>query len=943
MLATTSNSYPTSLLDRPPAHKRVVVQVTQDTETYVLVDLTGSASAQAIRERILSKLEIPTDRHPSCGIYHIELGESATGATLDDQQLFSDFQILIRNKGRFQYFVEDSRTLTVQGDHTGKPNPKGASRRTRMLPPCILNMLRRAKGQKSTDKRDHPQQPVELANMKQPNHRALNYNSTLGDRREQVPPTISTSFSRAATQSHSRWIGHHSPDNDLAIPHTVRSTSIVGVQGQSTLLALQSGTHDLALQIDKIKIAECPAAGSITTDVYCGTFPDGGKVALKYHRSTHLSGIGLEQVSREVYVWSKGRHPYILELLGVVPYRDHVALVSSWMENGHLRQFLSRTQGQHVDRYLLSAQIANGISWLHNAKIVHGDLMGENILISKDHTPKIANFGCSTIQLWTAGDSEKRSMGIRWKAPELLEDKTGVTMATDVYALGMIVLETLTGARPYNEVTKNKDILHNIINGIHPSRPGVDLPVANARADAVWSLLVRCWEYNPQARPSSFQVQHDMRGIALGGQPNPLISDGTWFEPSLPDPAASSDGKEFNSPELPVITGSSKWPTMPLLWSSSNQLGDNLTSGSTSVEKQGSPFHNTGAQVTSIVRAGLRTKNSAQGTYLSSEQPVGGPLSQSTFGGVGSSASAFTIGNEMCLQTVEEILRHLTQHGCEDVSQELRNSQSEYPVSTGGFGDIYRGTLRDGKAIGLKCVRLVIDSNDSGRKKLRHTAHELYVWSKCNHPNVMNLIGVVQYRNQLAMVSAWMENGNMCQFLRRYPQTDRYLLITDGVTYLHSEGVVHGDIKGANILIADDQTPKISDFGNATLKEYSLRFVDTDNQPTFSLRWAAPELLEGETGITTQADIYALGMTILEAITGTVPYDGVREIALFLKIARKVYPNRPESHITLQHEHGNLLWALLLHCWTYEPLLRPTAAQVQQRIELISQRVSSSK
>ncbi|KAJ1310557.1 hypothetical protein OPQ81_007287 [Rhizoctonia solani] len=255
---------------------------------------------------------------------------------------------------------------------------------------------------------------------------------------------------------------------------------------------------------------------------------------------------------------------------------------------------------------------------------------------------------------------------------------------------------------------------------------------------------------------------------------------------------------------------------------------------------------------------------------------------------------------------------------------------------------VYRGQLKDGSRIALKCLRLTLDSSDFSQKQVRNAAHELYIWSKCNHPNVLELIGVTQYRNQIAMASPWMEHGTLGSFISRHPQIDRYALsaqIADGVAYLHSKNIVHGDIKGTNILISKDYTPKITDFGTATLREYTLRFTasDTTSKPGMSLRWTAPEILEETTGTSFEGDIYALGMTILEAITGEVPYfETVNESALVLKIARQEHPVRPEAKIPLDDEKPNLLWSLLTKCWSYDPQNRPLITEVQNTMRVIA-------
>ncbi|CUA72129.1 Ephrin type-A receptor 10 [Rhizoctonia solani] len=492
--------------------------------------------------------------------------------------------------------------------------------------------------------------------------------------------------------------------------------------------------------------------------------------------------------------------------------------------------------------------------------------------------------------------------GIRWKAPEIIEGLTGDTAEADIYALGMTILETLTGTLPYNEVPQDMVVLRNIIGGIHPARPEMCLPIANIQADNLWSLLLRCWAVYPLARPSAFDVRRQMREIALA--PLPKLDQGIPLSDSQLLVSGASNIYNLEIPHLNTPDYSYVPYTAPPPSSRPSRTGS----------------HSDAMYIASCHMQGLQNY---KGVAQTQKSPVGAPTT--------------IIHSKM---TIGEILKHLTDHGCNDITHGLGDCQREYPVCTGGYGDVYRGTLTDGREVGLKCVRLLFDSSEKDQKKLKHTARELYVWSKCDHPNVMNLIGVAQFRGQLAMVSTWMDNGSMCEFLRRHPQTNRYLLCTqiiDGVIYLHDEkGIVHGDLKGANILISRDRIPKITDFGNSTLRECSLRFSVTASGPAVSVRWTAPEILEDKTGITTQADIYALGMTILEVITGEVPYYGVREMALFLKIIKPEYPKRPELHISSQNECGNLLWSLLLDCWSYEPKLRPTAASIQDRMKCIA-------
>ncbi|CEL54529.1 putative serine/threonine-protein kinase DDB_G0284251 OS=Dictyostelium discoideum GN=DDB_G0284251 PE=3 SV=1 [Rhizoctonia solani AG-1 IB] len=189
------------------------------------------------------------------------------------------------------------------------------------------------------------------------------------------------------------------------------------------------------------------------------------------------------------------------------------------------------------------------------------------------------------------------------------------------------------------------------------------------------------------------------------------------------------------------------------------------------------------------------------------------------------------------------------------------------------------------------------------------------------------------------MVSPWMENGDLRRFLRSYPQTDRYDLcvqMADGVTYLHSQNIVHGDIKGANVLISEDCVLKIADFGTSALKEYTLAFATTGTKPGMTIRWTAPEIIEDKSVNSYAADVYALGMTMLEAMTGKMPYvETANDVAAMQKITKGIHPPRPNTHIPESCRRASFLWSLLEACWDLDPQRRPTAARILDQVRTI--------
>ncbi|CAE6514670.1 unnamed protein product [Rhizoctonia solani] len=203
------------------------------------------------------------------------------------------------------------------------------------------------------------------------------------------------------------------------------------------------------------------------------------------------------------------------------------------------------------------------------------------------------------------------------------------------------------------------------------------------------------------------------------------------------------------------------------------------------------------------------------------------------------------------------------------------------------------------------------------------------------------------------MVSEWMENGNLHEYLRKQPSADRYQLcvhVASGLEYMHSCSTIHGDLKAVNVLVSSDGIARLSDFDFSVISEVSsLMFSETSNSRLGSLRWAAPELLVAEAPKrTTQCDVYAMGMTFLvipylklvfffhslttlyaqEIFTGQVPYPECRQdFTIIVNVQQGTLPARPMVQIK-DNKQGNMMWQLLLKCWSRNSEERPSSGQV---------------
>ncbi|KAL0576017.1 hypothetical protein V5O48_005962 [Marasmius crinis-equi] len=290
-------------------------------------------------------------------------------------------------------------------------------------------------------------------------------------------------------------------------------------------------------------------------------------------------------------------------------------------------------------------------------------------------------------------------------------------------------------------------------------------------------------------------------------------------------------------------------------------------------------------------------------------------------------------------------------------------TMGRFPVAGGGFADIYKGMSKSTTGhpgikmplLCLKVLRVHVESDERKRNGIiSNFCREALVWTRLSHPNIHPLLGVnkVFFEPGFALISPWMENGHILLFIDRNPTHDKLRSIREiatGLEYLHSLNppVVHGDIKGVNVLVAPDTSCRLADFGLARIAYESTILDNTSsNGRRGSTRWMAPEMFvvpEPSSGGGTLGrgphaarDIYAYACTVLEIMTGKPPFSELSEGQLIAQVSggQSTLPRRPTPSDNVWCPDD--VWILLGRCWDMNPLGRPTAYDILKYLAELS-------
>ncbi|MED6191716.1 hypothetical protein PIB30_003059 [Stylosanthes scabra] len=242
-------------------------------------------------------------------------------------------------------------------------------------------------------------------------------------------------------------------------------------------------------------------------------------------------------------------------------------------------------------------------------------------------------------------------------------------------------------------------------------------------------------------------------------------------------------------------------------------------------------------------------------------------------------------------------------------------------LGRGSFGSVYEGISGDGFFFAVKEVSL-LDQDNQGKQSIYQLEQEIALLSQFEHENIVQYFGTETDESKLYIFLELVTKGSLASLYHRYTLRDSQVSaytrqILHGLKYLHDRNVLHRDIKCANILVDANGSVKLADFGLA--KATKLNDIKSCRGTPL---WMAPEVVKGKNqGYGLPADMWSLGCTVLEMLTGKLPYSEFESMQALYRIGKGERPSMPDS---LSKDARDFI----LQCLQVNPDHRPTAAQL---------------
>nr|KAF6326604.1 protein tyrosine kinase 2 [Pipistrellus kuhlii] len=267
--------------------------------------------------------------------------------------------------------------------------------------------------------------------------------------------------------------------------------------------------RDYEIQRERIELGRCIGEGQFG-DVHQGIYmsPENPALAVAIKTCKNCTSDSVrEKFLQEALTMRQFDHPHIVKLIGVIT-ENPVWIIMELCTLGELRSFLQiRKFSLDLASLILYAyQLSTALAYLESKRFVHRDIAARNVLVSSNDCVKLGDFGLSRyMEDSTYYKASKGKLPIKWMAPESINFRR-FTSASDVWMFGVCMWEILMhGVKPFQGV-KNNDVIGRIENGER-------LPMPPNCPPTLYSLMTKCWAYDPSRRPRFTELKAQLSTI----------------------------------------------------------------------------------------------------------------------------------------------------------------------------------------------------------------------------------------------------------------------------------------------------------------------------------------------------------------------------------------------------------------------------------------------
>ncbi|XP_049489387.1 focal adhesion kinase 1 isoform X3 [Panthera uncia] len=267
--------------------------------------------------------------------------------------------------------------------------------------------------------------------------------------------------------------------------------------------------RDYEIQRERIELGRCIGEGQFG-DVHQGVYmsPENPALAVAIKTCKNCTSDSVrEKFLQEALTMRQFDHPHIVKLVGVIT-ENPVWIIMELCTLGELRSFLQvRKYSLDLASLILYAyQLSTALAYLESKRFVHRDIAARNVLVSSNDCVKLGDFGLSRyMEDSTYYKASKGKLPIKWMAPESINFRR-FTSASDVWMFGVCMWEILMhGVKPFQGV-KNNDVIGRIENGER-------LPMPPNCPPTLYSLMTKCWAYDPSRRPRFTELKAQLSTI----------------------------------------------------------------------------------------------------------------------------------------------------------------------------------------------------------------------------------------------------------------------------------------------------------------------------------------------------------------------------------------------------------------------------------------------